>query len=167
VTAAQTRTNRIVLGLAVLALVVVIGAAIVVVLAIRDADERLPEITAYGNGRSITVAPAEYCTLDLRECSQGELAVLDVNAGQPLQLSLPKEISDAPWRLVAVFEDPVSGELVPEERYFESGATAALTVVSDREPPWQLAGVEIQLPSAVVDESGLPRAHAVWAIKTA
>lgn len=166
-TSAQTRTKRIVLGLAVLALVAVIGAAIVVVVAVRNADEQLPQITAFGNGRSITVPPSVYCSIDLQNCSQGDLAVLDVDAGQPLQLSLPRAISDAPWRLVTVFQDPATGELVPQERYFESGSRRAVTVVSDRKPAWQLAGVEIQLPSAVVDENGLPRARAVWGIKTA
>ena len=39
-----------------------------------------------------------------------------------------------------------------------------MTVPSD--PDLQLLGVEIQLPSAVVDEAGEPIAHAVWAIKT-
>jgi Protein of unknown function (DUF2771) len=150
----------------VLALIVVVAAAVVVVLAIRDSDERLPQITAYSYGETITVAPAEYCGFDLTDCTQGNLAVLDVPAGQPLQLSLPKEIADAPWRLVMVYQGP-EGKLEPQERYYRSGEADAVTVVSDRSPAWQLNGVEIQLPSAVVDENGLPHARAVWAIKTA
>jgi hypothetical protein len=163
---ARTRTARIVLGISFIALIVVIAAAAIVVNAIVDSDERLPEITAYAYGETITVGPAEYCSLDLQECQHGELANLDVPAGQPLQLSLPKEIADAPWRLVMVYQGP-DGDLAPQERYFTSGEADAVTVTSDRSPAWQLNGVEIQLPSAVVDENGLPHARAVWAIKTA
>jgi hypothetical protein len=150
----------------VFALIAVVAAAVVVVMAIRDSDEHLPQITAYAYGETITVEPAQYCGFDLKECTQGDLAMLDVPAGMPLQLSLPKEIADAPWRLVMVYQGP-DGELVPQERYYRSGEADAVTVVSNRTPAWQLNGVEVQLPSAVVDENGLPHARAVWAIKTA
>lgn len=163
---ARTRTARIVLGLGFIALVVVIAAAAIVVNAIANSEERSPQITAYAYGETITVGPTGYCSLDLRECTHGELVNLNVPAGQPLQLSLPKEIADAPWRLVMVYQSP-DGDIAPQERYYQSGEADAVTVVSDKSPAWQLNGVEIQLPSAVVDESGLPHARAVWAIKTA
>jgi hypothetical protein len=84
----------------------------------------------------------------------------------PLQLSLPADIANAPWRMLSVFTTP-RGERVAVERTYAQGSAPALSVVSDRDPPWQLDGVELQLPGMVVDESGIPRAHAVWAIKTA
>lgn len=162
----RTRSGRVVLGVAVLALVAVVAAAVFVVVAIRNTDEHPPEITAYAYGETITVPPGEYCSFDLQKCTHGEIAELDVPAGEPLQLSLPKDIASAPWRMVMVYETP-DGELEQQVRNFESGETDAVTVVSDHSPAWQLNGVEIQLPSAVIDENGLPLARAVWAIKTA
>ena len=161
-----TRTKQMLVGVTALAVLIVVVAAVVLVAALGRAEPRPPEITAYANGKAITVAPARYCTVRLLDCTEGEIAELDVPAGMPLQLSLPADIANAPWRMLSVFSTP-NGELVAVQRTYEEGSALALSVVSDRDPPWQLNGVELQLPGMVVDETGIPRAHAVWAIKTA
>lgn len=161
-----TRTRQTLMALTALAVLIVVVAAVVLVSALDRAQPRPPEITAYAHGKAITVPPARYCTVRLLDCTEGDIAELDVPAGMPLQLSLPADIADAPWRLLSVFSTP-NGQLVVVQRTYEEGSALALSVVSDREPPWQLNGVELQLPGMVVDESGIPIAHAVWAIKTA
>ncbi|NLG55516.1 MAG: DUF2771 family protein, partial [Rhodococcus sp.] len=96
-------------------------------------------------------------------CTEGPATVIDARPGQPLQLSLPKEISGAPWRLISVYGYTEADASVIFEP-FRSGDASAVTVpaVVDDAP---LVGVEIQLPSAVVDDEGVPLAHATWAIE--
>ena len=161
----QSRTKKTLALIVVVLIIVLVAFVAVLTVLIRDAGEHRPEVTAYAHGKSITVPPLRYCNLYLEDCVDGELAELDVPADYPLQLSLPPEIANAPWRLITVFEGP-TGELVTEERYYAPGEAAAVTVRSTQHPSLQLNGVEIQLPSAVIDEEGLPQAHATWAIKT-
>ncbi len=162
----QPKTIRIVALLGTLVLVAAIGMVAAVVFALKGAEKPQPEIAAYAHGKTVTVHPYRYCTVDLEDCTEGDVAALEVPIGYPLQISLPTAISDAPWRLVAVYQLP-DGELLQTDRYYGKGEVAAVTVESDANPALQLNGIEIQLPSAVVDETGLPRAHAIWSIKTA
>ncbi|WP_187776399.1 DUF2771 domain-containing protein [Antrihabitans cavernicola] len=161
----QPKTVKILAGLGALVLVVVIGLVAVLYVAIRDKGPKQPSVIAYSHGKSIDVKPLEYCSVTLQDCTQGPIAQLEVPGTDPLQLSLPDDISAAPWRLVMIFEKP-DGTLVPQERYFKKDEVAAVTVQSEESPKLRLNGVEIQLPSAVVDENGLPKAHAIWSIKT-
>jgi hypothetical protein len=160
----QARTKKT-LALITVGLVVAAVAFVGVLYAlIRDSDPRLPEITAFAHGHAEQVAPLAFCNLYLENCETGRLAELNVPPGSALQLSLPQEIVDAPWRMVVVYQDP-SGQVVVQERAHRAGETRAVTVQSTEE--LQLAGVEIQLPSAVIDEQGLTQARAAWSIKTA
>lgn len=144
--------------------VTLIAFVAVMVTLVRGADTHPTTLTAYAHGTSVEVAPLEYCTLYLEDCKSGDIAQLDVPTGYPLQLSLPKEIADAPWRLVAVYEIGDGTSFVAKRTYTPGEATA---VTVEPIEGMALAGVEIQLPSAVIDEEGLPQAHAVWSIKTA
>ncbi len=58
----------------------------------------------------MTADPTQYCNLYLEDCAEIAITTLAVPAGYPLQLSLPTEISDAPWRLIAVYGDAETGE---------------------------------------------------------
>lgn len=160
----QARTKKM-LALVVAALVVVAAAVAVTVWKLVDsAEPSLPSITAFARGNSETVQPAQHCNLYLEDCVENPITELDVPAGYPLQLSLPAEIADAPWRMITVYGDTRTGQTYIDGKMFESGVRRAVTVESS--PELQLLGVEIQLPSAVVDEAGEPIAHAVWAIQT-
>ncbi|MEV0947788.1 DUF2771 domain-containing protein [Rhodococcus sp. NPDC049939] len=160
----QARTKRILALSTVGLLVVLVAVAGVVYALVRNLPPRLPEITAFAHDRTERVVPLGYCNLYLEDCAGGGITELDVPPGYPLQLSMPPEIVNAPWRLFAIYEDP-SGNAIIMEQTHRAGETHAVTVPSSEE--LQLAGVEIQLPSAVVDEEGLPHARAVWSIKTA
>lgn len=160
----QARTKKM-LALGVAALVVVAAAVAATVWKLVDsAEPALPTITAFAHGSTEGVQPAQHCTLYLEDCVENPITELEVPAGYPLQLSLPGEITDAPWRMITVYGDTRTGQTYIDGMMFESGAKRAVTVPSD--PSLQLLGVEIQLPSAVVDEAGEPISHAVWAIKT-
>ena len=160
----QPKTVKILALLATGLLVVVVAFAAVMTVLIRDAGERHPQINAFAAGRSVTVSPIRFCTIKLQDCTEeGTPATLSVPPGGQLELSLPSEISGAPWRLLTVFQDP-NGLIEDHERYYAPDETKSVTIASDGK---QLNGIEIQLPSAVVDENGVPRAHAIWSIKTA
>ncbi|MEU5840714.1 DUF2771 domain-containing protein [Rhodococcus sp. NPDC047139] len=160
----QARTKKT-LALLLAAVVVVVGGIAATVWRLVDsAEPTLPTITAYARGEAATIGPAQYCNLYLEDCMENQIGELDVPAGYPLQLSLPQEISGAPWRIITVYGDTRTGQTYVDGQMFEAGARRALTVPSA--PDLQLLGVEIQLPSAVVDEAGEPIAHAVWAVRT-
>ncbi|PBC46645.1 hypothetical protein CJ179_26665 [Rhodococcus sp. ACS1] len=160
----QARTKKILALIAVGLIVVLVAFVGVVYTLVRNSSPRLPEITAFAHDRAEQVAPLGYCNLYLEDCETGDIAELDVPPGSSLQLSLPQEIVDAPWRMLIVYQDP-SGQLLVQEQAHRAGETRAVTVPSSED--LQLAGVEIQLPSAVVDEQGLTQARAAWSIKTA
>ncbi|WP_318841924.1 DUF2771 domain-containing protein [Rhodococcus sp. Z13] len=160
----KARTKKTLALLLVALVVVAAGVAATVWKLVDSAEPALPTITAYAYGETVTVAPAQHCNLYLEDCVEHPLGELYVPAGYPLQLSLPAEISDAPWRMITVYGDTRTGQTFLDGQMFEAGAQRAVTVPSD--PALQLLGVEIQLPSAVVDEAGEPIAHAVWAIRT-
>ena len=137
---------------------------------IHRADEPDVTITAYAHGKTVTVAPFGYCEVSMRDCRilpegaesegtifatlpcaadtpdchRGRTVELDVPEGYPLQLSLPKQIADAPWIAQAVYTMP-TGEMVERviSRSDYPGGTLALTIDSHPEPDLRLAGVEL------------------------
>jgi hypothetical protein len=131
---------------------------------IQRAPEKHPQITAFASGSTVEIEPMVYCTVWLEDCTPGRQSVLLVPRGEVLQLSLPREIADAPWKLVLEYAKP-DGTLyqkVIERTGAEHGAPAITIATKD-----QLTLVELQLPSAVIDESGARAAHAFWSLRTA
>ncbi|MCU1646359.1 MAG: uncharacterized protein JWN03_6634 [Nocardia sp.] len=171
--------TRTIVALAAAALLVVAVAyvAVIVVLA-RHADKPQPQITAYAHGKSVSVTPYLYCDvhiednkLDLRNCDDSQhIAELTVPAGYPLQLSLPKEIADAPWQMVLVYQlpDGQGAQRLATHRDFPQDARA-ITVPTPTDPHLQLTGIELQLPIPARDENGQEGyvTSARWAIHTA
>lgn len=172
----KPKARTIVALLAALLVVAVAYIAVIAVIA-RNAEKPQPEITAYAHGRSVTVTPYLYCdvhiennTLDLRNCDDTQhIAELNVPAGYPVQLSLPKEIVDAPWQMVLVYQlpDGTGVQRLATHRDFPDDARA-ITVPTPTDPRLQLTGLEIQLPIPARDETGQEGfvTSARWAIHT-
>ncbi|WP_433196041.1 DUF2771 domain-containing protein [Nocardia sp. CA-107356] len=163
--------TRTVVALAVAALLVFTVAFVgVLTVLVHKAGHPDPTVTAYAHGRTVTVEPFLYCTVKLEECKYGETVVLDVPAGYPLQLSLPKKIADAPWLAQLVYALPTGEKVdrVVSRNDFPAGALA-VTIDSKPEPELRLVGVELQLPILARDDTGrefyVP--HAAWSISTA
>ncbi|WP_024800713.1 DUF2771 domain-containing protein [Nocardia sp. BMG51109] len=172
--------TRTILALAATAvLVVVVAVAAVVAVAVRNATEPDPEITAYAHGTSVTVPPYRYCTVTQSDtdgqlgldCREGATTVtLDTPAGYPLQLSLPRQIADAPWVMVLEYSRPdgtVVQRLTSYREYPDK--TRAVTVPSHPEPDLRLSGVEVQLVVPVRDATGAESfaPYQAWSISTA
>ncbi|MBF6235992.1 DUF2771 family protein [Nocardia otitidiscaviarum] len=186
---------RTILALAAAALLVFVAAvATVVALAVRNADEPKPTLTAYAHGKAITVDPYMLCNVRMEDCRvlpadpadrlsadlgltcpgeddcrTGTFANLDVPGGYPLQLSFPSRFTDAPWLVRAYYLLPDGSEDREDIPWLDHDkGTVAITVPSS--PERKLVGVVVQLLINARDidtgaEIAIP--HAEWSILTA
>ncbi|EHR63309.1 DUF2771 family protein [Saccharomonospora cyanea] len=136
-----------------------------------------PEVTFYTDGDSVTALPLSYCDAVLRDCETGgDAATLDARPGQPVQISLPSEISETPW-LVIVQSAAPDGTLLPmRQEVFTDGTRHAYTVVPET-PRHQPLVVEVQQLGAayavdqqdnpILDERGQPQlvVRGVWSLQ--
>ncbi|WP_280381752.1 DUF2771 domain-containing protein [Nocardia wallacei] len=171
-------TRTILAAAAVAVLVVVAVIAAVVAMAVRNAAEPEPEITAYAHGTSATVPPYRYCTVTQSD-SNGQLGLncresattvtLATRPGDPLQLSLPRHIADAPWVMVLEYTLPDGTDVQRLTSYRDyAEGTKAITVPTRPEPDLRLAGVEVQLVVPTRDETGAESfaPYQAWSIRT-
>lgn len=151
--------------------VVVVAVAFVAVLAllIKNAPTHRPTITAFADGRSVTVEPYLYCPVDAPLCeNDGVSSTVPVRKGHPLQLSLPTEITSAPWIVAAVYAD-ADGGAVESDTLYLPGQKTGLTVQPLDDEGRELLGVEIRLPSGIIDTDTQQEeivSHAIWSIAT-
>lgn len=140
-----------------------LGAAALAVTVSACGAQGPPEITYYAHGATAVAGPLVLCSLDFRSCAPAGLpARLDVPPGDPLQISLPADIFNAPWRLITIYVDK-GGAQRSRDQYFKQGAQLAVTVrVGSGEV---LQGVEIQLPSGATDAAGNPVARGAWSLQ--
>ena len=131
----------------------------------RGHSSALPQISAYSHGTTVWVDPYLYCNVvNLDDCvkpgAQGELAV---SPRDPVQLSVPARISQAPWRLLRVYEDDTN----TTTSAFRPGTRLAVTVPTVDPKYGRVIGLVVQLITLVKDQNGelhdLP--HAEWSIK--
>jgi hypothetical protein len=156
--------NRV---LAALAVVVVLASALTGVLIWRLAQHpppKHPEISAYTDGQLVVVGPYRYCdVLNPTDCetpkADGELRVDPRHA---VQLSVPTEISHAPWVLVRSYE---GSDIVDE---FRPDTKLAVTIPTVDPHRGRLFGIAVQLPTLVRDQAGneFPVPHAEWSVRT-
>lgn len=129
-----------------------------------------PEVTFFSSGETVHTLPTLYCTDQCRQNPRAR-AQLRVPAGEPLQISVPAELADAPW--VAVFRyRTANGKPGPESRtrIFQPGTQHAYTL----RPPGgsdQLTEVQVHRVSGLQmgDDSGGEIqfvSDATWALGT-
>ncbi|MDG3011742.1 DUF2771 domain-containing protein [Rhodococcus sp. D2-41] len=148
-------------GAAVLAIVLIVVGVLVVN---ANTTTPPPQITFYANGKSVQAGPVKYCSIKVTDCVSGTKAHLDVPTGSPVQISLPKEISRAPWTMTLEYLGPgMRSEY--ELRTFAPNDRTAVAVGGAGEHR-QLLTVEINLPSSVVNPQGEPFSRAYWALDT-
>lgn len=154
--------------LAVLAAVAVLATAATAALVwqlTRDHGPVLPEISAYSHGQLTRVGPYQFCDVIVpTDClpagAQGELRV---DERDPVQLSVPSAIADAPWRLLQVYEDPIN----TTESLFRPDTRLAVTIPTVDPQRGRLTGIAVQLMTLVQDETGevFEVPHAEWSIR--
>jgi hypothetical protein len=156
-------------GLAVLATVAVLASAATGLLIwrlTRTPPPAHPEISAYTRGQLVRVGPYRYCNvLNLTDCdvpkAMGELAVTSRN---PVQLSVPSAISQAPWVLLRAYEGPDNTVV----EMFPRDTTRAVTIPTVDPRRGRLTGIAVELPTWVRDQQGneFPLPHAEWSVST-
>ncbi|MFD7842269.1 DUF2771 family protein [Nocardia sp. NPDC004151] len=186
----QPKARTIIALLAVLAVVAVAYFAAIVVIA-RHTDKSEPAITAYAHGKSVTVEPFLYCDLEVSKerlsmgkCNTTEaVSDLDVPPGSTIQLSLPKEIVDAPWELLIGYRLPnnkADAEILTyKEPWKLSGKPErdqdskwdkprTLTIKTPANEGVKLAIMELHLPIPARDEAGNEGviSRGIWAVHT-
>lgn len=132
---------------------------------VRHDGPPLPQISAYSQGAAIRVDPYLYCNVvNLDDCvrggAQGELPV---SARFPVQLSVPERISEAPWRLLRVYQDEQNSVTTG----YRPGTQLAVTIPTVDAQRGRLVGLVVQLITLVEDQNGELRdlPHAEWSVK--
>lgn len=141
-----------------------IGAGVGAWALVRKEGPPLPQISAYSLGTTVQVDPYLYCNVvNLDDCvtggAQGELSV---SGRYPVQLSVPTRISDAPWRLIRVYED----ERDTVATAYRPGTRLAVTIPTVDPQRGKLIGLVVQLLTLVKDQDGELRdlPHAEWSV---
>lgn len=67
-----------------------------------------PQVTFSAGQASATAGPTQFCDLDLKNCHNDPNAPvkLAVPVGTPLHVTVPQEVSSAPWQVVFTYVDP-------------------------------------------------------------
>ncbi|WP_034268861.1 DUF2771 family protein [Haloechinothrix halophila] len=109
------------------ALGVLLGA--LALLATSCAEAGPPEVSIYADGEYTRVAPLKYCDVLISDCQSAAdaQATLPIRPGEPVQVSVPAEIAEAPW-LVNVQGVAADGTLLPvRQEFFSPGESYAYT----------------------------------------
>ncbi|MFC4124578.1 DUF2771 family protein [Nocardia rhizosphaerae] len=163
---------RTIVALVAAGLVAVVAVtAAVVAYAVSKASDSSPRVTVYGGGETVQAEPFGYCDLATGACENAEHTYyLVVPSGDPVQVSLPKSIADAPWLLLQQYVRP-TGER--EDRVVSwldyPEGTMAISVDTLPDPDLRLLGIELQLPIVFTDPAtGQERGevYGVWSIGT-
>jgi len=171
------RTRLIVRSIiAVIAVAAIVGITYLIMHALTDDSAERPVVTATAGENTVEVEPFEWCDPKTpTECDPpGDTAELRVSEGTPLVLKVPDAIADAPWSLKRYYVNPgvVDGgvdSLIPEEQIYTPGSTDTVTVDPVNPAGKVLAGVEITLPTGIVNQDTGEVTyvdHATWSIRT-
>lgn len=164
------RSRVLLAGAALLVVAVAVGTLVAIVVGLRAEHSAAPQLTAYADGRTVSVPAYRYCPVQepLCDSERGPTVSVPVRENHPLQLSVPTEVSGAPWLLASFYD--AGSSLVEYDQWFDSGqAPSAVTVAPFDNEGRPLVGVEVRLPAGVVDlDTGQETivSHAVWSIKT-
>ncbi|MGV0793093.1 DUF2771 domain-containing protein [Mycolicibacterium sp. XJ1819] len=155
--------KRVVTAWAVVVLVASVVTGVLIWRLSQRPAPRYPEISAFSDGQLQRVGPYRYCkVLDPTDCeTPQDSGELTVDPEHPVQLSVPQQISRAPWVLVRSYEgDDVVEGFAPDSRL-------AVTVPTVDPHRGRLFGLAVQLPTLVRDEQGneFPLPHAEWSVR--
>lgn len=154
-----------------------------------------PTVTVVSAGETTVVQPLRYCDLTklreaflsiseweatgektLEEDPEGlfaetcetteEPAMITVEEGSPVELTLPTAIADAPWSMLTMYQGAAGDEDGGIE-VFRPGQQSEVTVPAADEAGRRLTVIEVRLPAGIIDpETGEEDfiSHATWAI---
>lgn len=141
----------------------IVGAAALAATVAACTAQGPPTVTFFADRHTAVVGPQVLCSLDFTSCIQGQAAQLNIPPGDVLQVSLPAEIFDAPWRMLTAYTNG-AGQQQLRDDYYRPGERLAVTVRLD-DPASVLQFVEIQLPSGASNADGTPVARGSWSVQ--
>ena len=159
------RGSRLLPVLAVLVVLAAAAAGFGAWRLVRGQMSHLPQISAYSRGHTERVGPYLYCNVvNLNDCiTDGVQGSLAVSKGNPVQLSVPSAISNAPWRLLKVYAD----DRDTTTTLFKPATQLAVTIATVDPRRGRVLGIVVQLMTLVQDQAGelhdVP--HAEWSVK--
>ncbi len=174
----RSRRTRLILRsiVAVLVVALIVLVTWAIMNALTDDSPDRPTVTATAGDTTVHVAPYEYCNpRKPTECdAPGKTVELPVTAATPLVITVPDAIAKAPWSLKKYYVNPGvkdsdDNALIPEPQIFAPGSTSTVTVDPVDPSGKVLAGVEITLPTGIVDQDTGEITyidHATWSIRT-
>lgn len=137
-----------------------------------------PQVTFFAAGNTVMAKPYRYCDVRVTRCESHDdhQVALQVPPGEPVQISVPGQVTDAPWTVVIQYRD-ASGAQRPPKRVatFVPNQRYAYTVHPPA-PGAQLETVEVQEAGAafaftpqgklVEGPNGAPQlsTRAVWSL---
>lgn len=111
-----------------------------------------PKVTFSAAGKSVTVPAARYCDPNGKNCTpppKDPIAQLAVPARAPLQISVPKQVANAPWQVAFVYRGTHGEQLQGRTPVFPPNQQNAYTLNLPADGA-QFEHVEIQEFSGVV-----------------
>jgi hypothetical protein len=152
------------------------GAMVAVVTLLSGCTAPRPQVTFYGNRTSVAVEPELWCTVDFTAlkvaCPPNPETAHDghltMAVDQPLQISVPGDIGDAPWVVVFEYKDAKGKAQNGRTEVFRDGRLAYTLRVPASGA--QLTRVEVQaglVPAIADDGSTGIAASRTWAVVVA
>ncbi|GAA2885816.1 hypothetical protein GCM10010472_50010 [Pseudonocardia halophobica] len=119
-----------------------------VVLAGCGSDEK-PQVTWAAGAATQSSGPAQFCDLKMKDCSNDEAAQarLAVPAGTPVEVTVPEEVSEAPWSVVFSYTGPDGQRTDGRSPVFAPNARTSYTLTLP-EPGDVLGTAQVQLLGA-------------------
>ncbi|WP_214364621.1 DUF2771 family protein [Pseudonocardia sp. H11422] len=107
-----------------------------------------PQVTFAAGGQERTTGPAQYCDLQLTDCSDdaGAQVRLPVPAGTPVQVTVPDAVAEAPWHVVFSYLDANEQEV--------NGRSPVFAPTQQQDYSLQLPDATDRLLTAQVQEFG-------------
>ncbi|SDE80202.1 DUF2771 family protein [Pseudonocardia oroxyli] len=108
-----------------------------------------PQVTWSVSGQEVTVGPSQFCDVRLRDCTNDDQAraLLPVPAGTAVEVSVPSEVSEAPWSLVFAYVDAAGQQTTGRSPVFAPNAQESYTLTLP-EPGDVLQTAQVQLLGA-------------------
>lgn len=108
-----------------------------------------PQVTWSTESQEATVGPSQFCDVRLRDCTNDEQAqaVLAVPAGTAVEVSVPSDVSEAPWSVVFAYVDANGQQTTGRSPVFAPNAQESYTLTLP-EPGDVLQTAQVQLLGA-------------------
>jgi hypothetical protein len=132
------------------------------------ADDEPPEVTFAAGGSAVAAGPTQYCDVNVQDCEAdgGAAVTLRVPPGQPVQVSVPAAVSEAPWQVVFRYRTADGTRTQARSTVFAAGQRTEYKLELPA-PDAQLETVEVQQFGAamVPREDGVDFAtRATWVL---